>query len=423
MAKKNKAEKPQRELTRRQLSHQQRQKRRQRIITIGGISIIAAAILIVLIGWFLSEFRPMHQTVIRVNDTEFNMAYYIDALRVSGQGQTALTIQSLAGYVTKQIEQDELIRQGALKLGISVSDNEAEKKLLGSKLPVNAATVDMVRSVLLQDKLRSEYFDSQVPKTAAQAQMMAMLLESQGQADEIRARLQNSENFTSLAGEFSQDDYTKKNQGNVGWHTEAIFDKLLGSSVPGQFAFASPAGTLSQPTYDEGKTKHVGYWLLKVLEKQAGATDAQVQGILLGNEQEAQDIRARLENGEDLAAIAKEHSQNDKSRNQGGELGVVSQGDMSPAVDGYIFNPEVAPGKWSDPIRDETAVTKGAYWLIEVVGRADDRPIDSTDRDSMLAQKLSDWTAALQADPGNKIDDKYLDAERQKWAAGRAAGS
>ncbi len=58
----------------------------------------------------------MHHTVITVNDTEFDMSYYIDALKVGGRGQSAEYTQSLAGSMVRQIEQSELIRQEALKL-------------------------------------------------------------------------------------------------------------------------------------------------------------------------------------------------------------------------------------------------------------------------------------------------------------------
>ena len=202
MAKKKKrAEKPPRELTRRQLSHYQQQKRRQRIIFGGGVFIIAAVVLIVLVGWFIAEYRPLHQTVIRVNDTEYDMGYYIDALRLSGEGQPVEYIQSLADSVVREIEQNELIGQGALTLGISVSDDEVKKELEGSDIPVNDATLDLVRGQMLIDRLYNEHFKPQVPVSDKQVHIMAMLLESESQAVEFRTRLQNSENFTSLAEE------------------------------------------------------------------------------------------------------------------------------------------------------------------------------------------------------------------------------
>jgi len=83
LAKKKKAEKPQREFTRRQLSHLQKQRRRQRIIFYGGISVIAAVVIIILVGWVVGEYIPVHRTVIKVNDTEFSMSYYIDVLEIA----------------------------------------------------------------------------------------------------------------------------------------------------------------------------------------------------------------------------------------------------------------------------------------------------------------------------------------------------
>ena len=126
MAKKKKAEKPQREMTRRHLALWQREKRRQRIIFGAGVFIIAAIVLTVLVGWYASEYRPFHQTAIRVNDTEFDMGYYIDTLRIAGKGQSVEYVQSMADSVIKEIEQNELIRQGARQLSISVSDDEVK---------------------------------------------------------------------------------------------------------------------------------------------------------------------------------------------------------------------------------------------------------------------------------------------------------
>ncbi len=125
MAKK-KPEKPQRVFTRHQTSHYQQQKKRQRIILSLGIIIITAVILIMGVGWFASEYQPMHEKAITVNDTEFNMQYYVDMLKLQGQDQPAEYIQYLADNTILTIEQNELIRQEALKLGISVSDDEIE---------------------------------------------------------------------------------------------------------------------------------------------------------------------------------------------------------------------------------------------------------------------------------------------------------
>lgn len=366
----------------------------------------------------MTEYRPLQQTAIRVNNTEFDMGYYVDALTVIGGNQPVENIPSLADSVVREIEQTELIKQGALGLGISVSDDEVKEKLVGTELPVNEATLDLVGGQLLIDKLRDEHFQYQVPESAAQVHIMAMLLESESQATEIRSRLQNSENFTALAEEYSLDYYSKTNKGDLGWHPEDILTELLGTSVPGEYAFGSEAGVLSQPRHDEEISKGVGYWLVKLLKRES-ETDVQVQAVLLGSEEEAQDVRTRLEAGEDLATLAEELSQFEESQKQGGEMGVVSKGEMSPALDEYIFNPDVALGTWSEPIPDDTVVTKGGYWLIKVVDKGDDRQLEASDRDYLVAKTFSEWVTSLWADPSNQVDDSYLDLETKSWAVER----
>lgn len=417
--KKKKAEKPPREFTRRQLSQWQRQQRRQRITIIVGISIIVVVVLTVLVGWLLEDYLPMHQTVIRVNDTEFNMKYYIDALAVSLAGEPVENILPQAAGVAREIERNELIRQEALTIQISVSDDEAKETLNRLNIAVNDATLDMVREQLLLNRLRNEYFDNQVPKSAPQVHMMAMLLESERQAYEIRDRLENSGNFTALAEEFSLDKSVQDNKGDFGWHPESIFPSLLGSSVPVEYAFGAEIGALSQPRYDEAMSKPVGYWLVRVLERDDEA-DAQVQAVLLGSEDEALDIRARLEAGEDLAALAEEFSQSEESQKQGGELGVVSKGEMSPVLDEYIFNPDTELNTWSEPIRDDAVSTQGAYWLVKVMDRDDNRELDSEDRDYLLGKAINEWVTSLWVNPAFKIEDN-LDEEKQQWAAERVS--
>ena len=116
--------------TKHQLSHWQKQKRRQRIILIAGMTIIAAVFIIVgtgvYRGWYLPDYKPSHETIIEVNGTKYDMNYYIKAAELQSQGQTQY-IQYFLDPVVTSLEQAEVIRQEALKLGISVSDAEIDK--------------------------------------------------------------------------------------------------------------------------------------------------------------------------------------------------------------------------------------------------------------------------------------------------------
>ncbi|GAI46650.1 unnamed protein product, partial [marine sediment metagenome] len=109
----------------------------------------------------------------------------------------------------------------------------------------------------------------------------------------------------------------------------------------------------------------VGYWLIEVLDRDEEAEQAQIKVMLLASEQEANEVRARLEAGEDFATLAEEFSQHDESRENGGDFEVLSLDMMSSVFNEFVFDPEVELETLSQPIRDEVADTEGGYWLIK----------------------------------------------------------
>ena len=120
---------------------------------------------------------------------------------------------------------------------------------------------------MLIAKLVDEYFEQMVPLCAEQRHIMAMLLERESQAAEVRAKLESGEEFGELAGELSLESLSKAGNGDLGWHPKDVLAELLATSIPGEYAFGSDVGVLSQPVYDETITTSMGYWLLRVLDK------------------------------------------------------------------------------------------------------------------------------------------------------------
>ena len=421
MAKK-KAEKPKRELTKRQFSRWQQQKKRRRIILGSGILVIVAALSIVGVGiynrWYIPEYKPLRETVIEVNDTKFDMDYYIKMLRYYGGGMPIEQMGFVADEVVKVIERSELIRQGAMALGISVSDKEVDEELKSRDLQLSKDYRDVVRTQMLVSKLSDEYFDQKVPQFAEQRHIFAMFLESESQVNEVRARLEAGKDFAQLAGELSLDATCKEKKGDLGWRPEGILSLMFATPVLDEYAFNCEVGVLSQPIYDENKTKSVGYWLIKVSERDEGAKTAKVKVMLLGSEQEANDVRARLEAGGDFAILAKALSQHDASKENGGDFD-VSEDTMSSAFNEFVFSSEL--GVLSQPIRDDTVSTKGGYWLLKVADIDNNRQITDEDRDLLKADVLSKWVKALEDDPKNKVES-YLDEEKKAWAIWHAIG-
>ncbi len=418
MAKK-KGHKPRREVTKHQLARWQQQRKRHRIILGLGILVIIAALGILGVGWYVSFYQPMRQTVITVNDTEFDMNYYIKMLKLYGKGQPSSYIQFLAGDLVAVIQRNELVQQGAINLNITVSDDAVDQALKDYEPPL-IQDRDSVRADLLIRKLQDEYFEQQVPVFAEQRHILAMFLESESQVNEVRTRLESGAGFAELAGELSLDIFSKIGEGDLGWRPREVLTELLGTSIPVEYAFGAGVGVLSEPVYDETKIKPVGYWLIHVSDRKEDLSEAQVQAILLPSQEKVQSVRARLEAGGSFGALAEEFSQHDESKESGGDLDWISPDMMSSAFDEFAFNPEVEPGTLSEPIRDDMVVTSGGYWLLKVVDVDDNREIADEDRDLLKDKLLTEWFDRLWTD--NKVE-VLLDDDMKAWAVEQAVRS
>jgi len=413
---KKKTEKHLRPPTKRQLSLWQRNRRRNRIILSLGIFIIVTALSIIGVGWYTQFYRPLHQIVIMVNDTKFTMQYYLDMLKLYTAGLESSYYYYMAGETVNNIQQNELIRQAALELGVQVSTEEVDQELNSSDPPLPNDYRELARAWLLENKFKNEYFDLMVPASAEHRHIMAMMVESQSKVTEVIARLEAGEGFGELTVELSHDSYTRDKEGDLGWLPEGILPLFLDTTVVDEYAFAAEAGASARSLYDADKFKEVGYWLVEVLEKREETEEYHVRVMLLGSMEEVETVRDKLETGKDFATVAKEHSQMATVADDGGDLGWRVIGEMSPTVVDYVSNADLEV--LSPPLLDITVSTIGGYWLVEVLDIDTDREIDEENRDLFKNQVFNQWVDELWSDPDNLIDS-YLDEEMKQWAISR----
>jgi len=432
--KKKKVEQPKRTPTKRQLSHFKKHQRRQRFIFGGGILIIVAVLVVIAVGvyfgWYVPDVKPLKETVVRVNDTEFNMDYYLKTLKYQiaelksyGFDVDISQASYLADSTVTVIQTNELVILEAQALGFTVSDEEVKARMDEELADFDPSLVKEYRTVItdtfrvqmLKEKMLAEYFEQQVPQSAEQRHIMAMFLESWSQANGIRERLEDGEDFAALSAEFCLDSACKSQEGDLGWHPREILSRLVDSTVLVDSAFGAEAGSLSQPIYEETKIKSLGYWLIKAEFVDAEVDYAQLKVILLGSEEEASQVRERLEDGEDFAALAEEFSQHEVSKENGGELELDSRERFGEAFNEFVFDPELEPGSLSQPIKDEALSTEGGYWLIKVVEAADDRQLDEDDRNTMKWDAMSQWLEGLPDDPDYTVES-FMDEDKINWA-------
>ena len=403
MSKKQKKVKPQHIPTKHQVSKLRRQARIRRIIIIAAALFLAGIAGWVGYGYYKDRIQPLHEPAIEINGVSFNMDYYVKALGAYTKDTDPSQINYMASLIASQIVQDELIRQGANDLGIYITDQEIGEKIEENKLPKDKIYRDIISAGLLREKLM-EQFDLQLPDTMEQAHIQTMFVESRPVADEVIAKFSSSENFTALIDEFSCQPQV---EGDLGW----LPQELIPNTLLGEAAFSLPPGE-SDKIYDNSATKNVGYWLIEVfdIDEEKGIN---TNAILLGNKAEADEVKAELTNGGNFTALAEENSQH-QSKDNGGELGWLKQGDMnSQAFDDAAFS--LPTNELSEPVQDKSVQTTGGYWIITVFAR-EDRVLDKEARMELAQNGFNDW---YKEQSGTSTINNYLDEQKISWAVAR----
>jgi parvulin-like peptidyl-prolyl isomerase len=400
--------------TKRQLSKWQRQRRIQRIIVIAGSLFFALVVGYIGYGYYDQQFKPLHQPVAKINDTVFDMDYYIKSLEFYSQGKDSTETWKVADEVISVIGSIELIKEVSADLGFGVNTDEVDSGLKSMGLPDEKVYRDIVSSQLLASKLFQSYFDPKVPSECEQVQAQAMFLESDEAAKKIIDKLKAGDDFAALAKEYSLEAMTKEKSGDLGWLPKGFAYAVLGNlgdSLLKDIPFELEPGVVSEPIYDGSVTKGIGYWLVEVIEKDE-TKGSHVRGMLLGSHQEAEEIRARIEAGEDFGTLAKEYSQHSASKEEGGDLGwTQDQGISSRVVLSLAM--QLEPGGVSQPTVDDSVQTKGGYWLVKVLERNESRSLDDETRSTLKSRLFED----LIREQSKKISvETYLTEEQKSWA-------
>jgi len=406
LAKKQKKATPKRAPTKHQLSKWQRQTKIRRIVIIAAVVFLAG-----ILSWVGYEYYkdyksdPLREVVIEVNDVPFTMEYFVKMIDarayIAGWNSTVISYagSQIADMVADDIINAELLRQGAKNLDIEVTTEEIDAKLKEYELPNDRVYRDIIRSDLLQEKLK-EHFGSNLTATMEQAHVQVMLVESQEVADEVITKIEAGGNFTALAEEFS---CSSSIGGDLGW----LPKELMPNTLIADAAFNLTPGEISPPIYDETATKNVGYWLIEVTERQDEEVEA--RAMLLGSEAEAERVKAELASG-NFSSLAMEYSQHE-SKTGGGELGWLEQGDMgSEAFDQVAFN--ITANEVSEPVKDESVQTTGGYWLVKVVDRGVHQ-LEEDVKEGLRDKHLNDWFEELKED---STIENLLDAAKKSWA-------
>lgn len=390
--------------TKRQEAKWQRQKRIRRIIITAAVIFLVSIVSYVSYAYYADEIRGLNEKVITVNDVSFNMRYYVNMLDAQTNEVEPASIYLYSNAVARYIEDVELTRQGAKDLNITISEEEIQVVVAEQNLPKGKVYQDIVEFLLLRERLL-EYFDSQLPDEMLQSNTQVMFVESEQVANNVIDQAEKGENFTELVREFSYDNITKQYDGNLGWLPRELMSPTMAET------FNLTPGEISQPIYDNSTNKSVGYWLIKVSEKDP-EKGINVSAMLLGSEQEAVQIKTELDAEGNFSELAKNHSQH-SSKYKGGEFGWLKANetnDFSDEFDEVAF--QLPVDEVSETVKDETVTTEGGCWVVKVLDKQQ-RELADDAREVLKNKRLSEW---LEQQRENSTIENKLDATRMAWA-------
>lgn len=131
--------------------------------------------------------------------------------------------------------------------------------------------------------------------------------------------------------------------------------------------------------------------------------------ILVKDEKTAKEIKEKLNNGEDFAALAKQYSEDSNSKEKGGELPEFGPGKMNLKFEESAYKLEV--GQVSEPIKSSSG-----YHIIKLVEKKELKPFDQEKDDirkELETKRLKDqqWQQQFFKDLFKKADIKVTDKD------------
>lgn len=227
----------------------------------------------------------------------------------------------------------------------------------------------------------------------------------------ILDRIKKGENFDSLCAEFSDDTFSKTKGGDIYFIT-------AGMIIPEfeEAAYKTPVGEV----YPELVQTRYGFHIIKVTDKQNRVPQIRASHIMVDFYNEAGEVdsmntRARIDsvkmllqqgrNFEELAAI---YSDDQGSKDKGGDLNYFGRRQMVQEFDEAVFNLQL--GQVSDPVR-----TNYGYHIIKLTEK---KPYPTFEEDKEELKRLYKQTRynpeydayvnGLKSDFGFKVNDPLV---------------
>lgn len=189
----------------------------------------------------------------------------------SAEGQERLA--QVRRQVLEQMIDQDLTRQAAAEMEISISDEELESKIqeiiqqsggqdqFAQALQDTGTSYDDFRQMLLDQLLSDAVFSTvtgSIPSVAEQVNARHILLTTRERAEEVLARLEGGEDFAFLAREYSADVSSRERGGDMSFFPRGVMPPQLEDA-----AFSLQVGQTSGIIESQ-----FGFHIVQVLEKE-----------------------------------------------------------------------------------------------------------------------------------------------------------
>ena len=219
-----------------------------------------------------------------------------------------------------------------------------------------------------------------VPETASSSEVE----QAESKAQEVLSRLNQGMVFSEAAATYS-DAPDAKEGGNLGWRKPEqlpdLFTKALSAIDVGQntevlksangfhILHINDARGVNATTLEQTKVRHI------LMRTDEFLSEAEAKHRL-------EQLRERVLNGEDFSVLARVHSDDPLSATKGGDLGWVSEGELTGTIEEAMGKLE--PGVISEPIQSAFG-----WHLIQVMDRREQRMGDEATRGRARAQLVA----------------------------------
>ncbi len=210
----------------------------------------------------------------RVNTIDIPMPEFEQELARAQQQVAAADPNALAASVLDTLIEQAVIEQSAATRQITVTDDEIEAEFNLSRSLVESDEAwqqwltdngfseaqyrESLRAALLAGKLRDQ-ITQDMPQNVLQVHARHILVATEQEATDLLGRMQNGEDFATLAASTSQDVTTREQGGDLGWFAEGeLWEESLS-----QAAFSLEPGQIAGPV-----PTRLGYHVIQVLERE-----------------------------------------------------------------------------------------------------------------------------------------------------------